>query len=118
MEAETRRIDLPLECRLTEPEIKAAGKELAEALNHKTRIENELETFKQQKKAEVAAIDAIIARNTVLVNSEKEFRTVECEQRYDFDNALKTITRLDTGEIVRSEAITNAERQQLMPGVV
>lgn len=57
----------------------------------------------------------MIARNAVLVNSEKEFRLVECKVEYDFGKkGLKTFTRLDTGEIVRSEPITNEERQQML----
>src|SRR5260221_1997707 len=115
--AEEIVVRIPLEVRLTDKEVKAAAKELAEALNQKARLDGEVETFKAQKKAEVAAIDAVIAKNAVLVNSEKEFRLVECQVGYDFQTAKKTFTRLDNGEIVRTETITNDERQQMMPGV-
>lgn len=117
MESESRIINVPLECKLTEAEIHAAGKELADAINQRAQAENQLETFKQQVKAEIAQHDARIAKNTVLVSSEKEFRNVECEQVFDFNNGLKTTTRLDTGEVIRTEPLTNAERQQMMPGV-
>jgi hypothetical protein len=111
-------VKVPLEVRLTEAELKAAGKAMAEAINKRNRIEGEVETFKAQKKAELAAIEAEVSRNAVLVNSEKEFRLVECSVDYDFDKkGVKTYTRVDTGEIVRTEPITNEERQQMMPGV-
>lgn len=109
-------VRLPLEVRLTEKELKAASKELAEALNKKNSIENDLETYKAQKKAEVTAQDAIIQKNMSLVNSEKEFRLVECRLEYDFDKkGIKSYFRLDNGELVRTEQITNEERQRLLP---
>lgn len=111
-------VKLPLECRLTEAELKAASKELADALNKRAQADNQLETFKAQKKAEMAAFDATIAKNTVLVNSEKEFRLIECSVEYDFGRKnTKTFCRLDTGEVVKSEPITNEERQRLLPGL-
>lgn len=110
-------VRLPLEVRLTEAELKAAGKELAEGLNKKNRLEADIETFKAQKKAEIAAIEAVISRNAVLVNSEKEFRLVECRLDFDFPSGVKTYTRLDNGEITKTEPITNEERQAVMPVV-
>lgn len=108
-------VRLPLEVRLTEKELKTASKELAEALSKRGAIENELETFKAQKKAEVTAIEAVIQKNTNLVNAEKEFRLVECRVEYDFDKTgKKTYYRLDNGDQVHSEAITNEERQQML----
>lgn len=111
-------VKLPLEVRLTEAELKAAAKEMAEAINYKGRIENEMEAFKAQKKAETSAQEAIIARCAQLVNSEKEFRLVECRVEYDFaKKGTKTFYRLDNGEAVRTEQITNEERQRMIPGV-
>lgn len=117
--AEDVIVRIPLEVKLTEKELKTAAKELAEGLNKKSRLESDIETFKAQKKAEIAAIDAVVSRNAILVNSEKEFRLVECKVDYDFGrDGGKTFTRLDNGEIVKQEPITNEERQALMPGVV
>lgn len=115
---EERIVRIPLEVRLTEKELKDASKALAEAINKRSIIESQLETFKAQKKAEVAAQDAVISANSVLVNSEKEFRLVECKIEYDFrKKGVKTFVRLDTGEIVKTEQITNEERQEFMPGL-
>lgn len=113
-------VKLTVEVRLTEAELKAASKEMAEALNRKTQIEGSLEAFKAQKKAEVSAQDAVISRCANLVNSEKEFRLIECKVVYDFGKkGLKTFYRLDNGEAVRSEPISNEERQRMIPlGVV
>lgn len=115
--AEEIIVRIPMECALSDKELKSASKELAEALNQKGRIESDVETFKAQKKAEIAALDAVIAKNTILVNSEKEFRLVECRVMYDFTKSKKTFVRLDTGEVIKTESITNEERQQFMPGL-
>lgn len=111
-------VKLPLECRLTEAELKTAGKELAEALSKKAQVESDIETFKQQKKAEVAALDAIVLKNTSLVKSEKEYRQVECEVTFDWKRGKKEFARLDNGDIVRADDITNEERQQMFPGTI
>lgn len=111
-------VKLALECKLTEAELKAASKELADALNKRHQLEDQLETFKMQKKAEISAFDATIAKNTVLVNSEKEFRLIECRVEYDFGRkGIKSFYRLDNGELVKTEPITNEERQVMMAGV-
>jgi hypothetical protein len=111
-------VKVPLEVRLTDAELKTASKNMAEAINKRTRIVDEVETFRAQKKAELTAIAGVIAQNAVLVNSEKEFRLVECRLVYDFSVGKKYTSRLDTGELVCTEQITNEERQQMMPGVV
>lgn len=115
---EEQIVKLLLECKLTDAELKAAGKELADGLNKKAQVENQIETFKAQKKAEISAMDAAIARNTVLVNSEKEFRSIECRVEYDFGRrGVKSFFRLDNGELVKTEPITNEERQSMLKGL-
>lgn len=108
---DTRIVMMPLEVKLTEAELKTASKALAEALRAKAAKEGEMETFKAQKKAEITQYEGVIAAKTVLINSEKEYRTVECEETFHWATGKKTVTRLDTGEIVRSEPINNSERQ-------
>lgn len=96
---------------LTEVELKGCSKSLAEALNGLARIESELATFKAQKKSEQTALEATIQRNTLLINTGKEFRMVECEWHYDWRAGKKTGHRVDTGEVVSKDIITPEERQ-------
>lgn len=113
--AEDIIVRLPLEVKLTDKELKSASKELAEALNKMSGIQNDLDTFKAQKKAEITAIEAVIQKNTNLVNSEKEFRLVECRVEMDFDKTgKKSYYRLDNGDCVKTEPITNEERQTML----
>lgn len=100
-----------MECRLTQDEVRAAAKTLADAIQRKDGVEARIEAFKTQAKADLAEIDAAIQRNSVLVNSEKEFRNVLCMVEFDWDNGVKTFFREDTGEQVKQERIAEQERQ-------
>lgn len=96
---------------LTEVELKACSKSLAESLNGLARIESELATFKAQKKSEQTALEATIQRNTLLINTGKEFRMVECEWHYDWKAGKKIGRRVDTNEVVSKDTISEEERQ-------
>jgi hypothetical protein len=108
---ERKKLSMPLECRLTESELKASAKTLAEALRHKGALESQLETFKAQIKSQITQSEGTIAEHANRLNSEKEFRSVECEMTLDYHDGFKTTVRKDTGEEVRKEKITDAERQ-------
>jgi len=115
MAAKVNKTTMYLECRLTEAELKTASKSLAEAIQRHATVEARVEAFKAQAKSELAEIDAVIGKNSILVNNEKEFRTVHCEVTYDFKAGKKTFVRLDTAEIVKVEEITDEERQRELP---
>lgn len=48
------------------------------------------------------------------VNSEKEWRPVECEVKFDFGAGIKSYVRKDTGEECRTETMSESERQEEM----
>lgn len=50
--------------------------------------------------------------NTSMISTEREWRLVPVEITFDFTEGYKTFVRKDTGEVVKREAITEAERQQ------
>lgn len=108
---EHRKLNIALECRLTDDELKASAKTLAEALRQRGAHESSLETFKSQIKAQITQLDGTVAEMTNRLNSEKEFRQVECETTFDYKEGMKTTVRKDTGEQVRFEKITDEERQ-------
>lgn len=107
----TRQSKEWLPCKLTQPELLAAGKKLADAMRRVAEAEARLETFKKQVQAEITAAEGEgnIARE--LVASEREYRNVDVEIRFDFSEGRKTIVRTDSGEVVREAAITDEERQ-------
>jgi hypothetical protein len=119
LKKENRKLDTAiitesLEVQLTEKEIRTASKAMAEALRGKGQAEDEIKTFRSQKMAEVTRLEGQIAINAQLVNTEKEFRPVECEVSYDFAKGVKTTVRMDTGEVVRQEPVTNSDRQMFL----
>lgn len=108
---DSRLVQMPLEVRLTEKELKTASKLMADAFQKKGQLEAEVETFKADIKAKVKELDEHIVCAAALVNTEKEYRIVECEESFDFEKGLKTTVRLDTGEVVKTDKVTNEERQ-------
>lgn len=100
-----------LECKLTTEELRRCSKSLAESIQRRVEVEARMEAFRTQVKADMAEIDAIIGKMTSMVNTEKEFRDVHVETTYDFKRGIKTTVRKDTGEVAKTEAIKEEERQ-------
>lgn len=109
--ARATKANLYLECKLTEPELKDAGKKLADAIQKKTEVEARVESFKTQAKGEIAEIEATIGKMSALVNNEKEFRTVECLIEWDFKKRIKSFVRKDSGEVAKTDRISDDELQ-------
>ena len=114
MSTKTLKATLTLECKLTAGELKDFSKQLAEAIAKKSRIESEMDTYKAQKKGEIQQMDGIILVMSEKVNSEKEWRPVECEVLYDFGTGIKSYVRKDTGEECKTEVIPESERQEVL----
>lgn len=104
-----------LACKLTEPEIKAAGKSLAEALSRRAECEGRLESVKQQIKAEITQAEGDAAKFQQLVATEVEHRMIDVDWVFDFKAGIKETVRTDTGEVVRRDPITDEERQRELP---
>ncbi len=100
-----------LEVRLSDEEIKSASKQLAEAVQRKAAIKDQLTTFKAQKKGETTMCDADINKNTILVGSGKEMRMVECDVTLDFDSGKRSVIRTDNGIVIEERAMTSDEKQ-------
>lgn len=101
----------PLECQLTDPELKILSKELADEFYMRSLAEHRLEKVRAEIKGEIAAHNEKIERCITLIKSEKETRPVEVKITLDFKTGMKTILRLDTGEIIREQKLTDDERQ-------
>jgi hypothetical protein len=103
---------LVLECILTDKEKLAYSKDLGDSLSQMKRGEEKLKSFQTQAKAELAGLDAKINSLADKVNTGREHRDVECEVVLDFKNKEKVWTRTDTGEIAKSDIITEKELQE------
>jgi hypothetical protein len=115
--AETRTVPLPVT--LTKDEILARGKELARVKDEHTRAADELETaqlaWKTMKEGFANRISEAEDRMRQLaraINSGVETRDVEVCDEPEFKAGVMNTVRLDTGELVSSRGLTEAERQR------
>lgn len=108
---EKHKANLYLACKLTVAELQEQSKALANAIRVKTQKLDAIETFKAQAKAEIAELEAIINKSSSLINSEIEFRDIDCTVDYDWKKGIKIYFRNDSGEQVKQENVTTDERQ-------
>lgn len=100
---------------LTREELLSLSKQLANATQ-------ELRNSDNRKKETVKMLDSEIAKwkaqqdllASKIANG-YEYRNVECTWMYDLNTEIKTLSRDDTGEVVRTEKITMKERQKSLP---
>lgn len=103
-----------LACTLTEKEVLKYSKELSQMLSTKNAQESELANFQKQAKAKISQTEGRIGELSEKVYSEKEFREINCEWRYDFAIGTKQLFRTDNGELIDTEIIAEYEKQEEM----
>ena len=102
-----------LRCNLTDDEKMLAGKELAESTNTLTQLEEDKAQIVADFKARTTAAEAKISILSNKIRSGYEFRQVECRVEFDKpEPGLKITTRMDTFEIIRTENMSDDEKQQ------
>ena len=103
---------LPIECVLSNEDKLNYSRDLANAISKMKRAQDRSKSFSAQIKAEIQAYDATINLLSEKINAGKEFRDVECRIEYDWDKKTKSWFRIDTGEIVAEDIITEKELQE------
>lgn len=102
-----------VEHRFTGKELLALGKQLAAANQEVYRLRGEQKTVQSQMAAAVKGAEAIAAELSRKIENEREMREVEVSVLMDTPRpGLKTIVRKDNGEEIRTDQMTNDERQQ------
>lgn len=97
----------------SEEETRANAKELARKNQQLTELDLKRKQLVSDLKAEAETMNADAARLARWVNDEYGFRLVDCEVLLDDpESGTKTIVRIDTGEIVKTEKMTSDELQQ------
>ena len=110
---ESTKITQQLRCQLTDEEKIQAGKELAEATNELTELENDKAQIVSDFKAKTTSAEARVAVLGNKIRSGYEFRAVECSVTMDTpEPGLKQTVRLDTKEIVTTAAMSEDEKQR------
>ena len=105
-----------LKCQLTEKEKTELSAQIAKAISDRASAEAKLKEVSASIKAQIAQLDAEISEKALQINNGYEYRNVECRMDKDYRLGTVTITRLDTGEVIRERPMTAEERQMELPG--
>lgn len=103
-----------LPCPLTDEETLEMSSKLAGLHQQKLEVEGKKKEAVNDFGVRIKKIDAEVHLLSNNIYSGKETRNVECRMDYDWPAGKKTLVRLDTGEVVREEVISDFERQQHM----
>jgi hypothetical protein len=112
MESKRIAVREHLKCVLTETEIKAAGAQLARSYSEITDLEDQKKSSASNFKARIdisTAQASILARK---IQNGYEFRDIDCEEVWNWDEKTVDVVRLDTFEVMKSRIMTAGELQQ------
>jgi uncharacterized FlaG/YvyC family protein len=70
-----------------------------------------LKSVSTQNKAEISEFEAQMGKLSEKIRSGYEHRNVKCTKNFDYRLGTVTITRLDTGEIIRERPMDEHEKQ-------
>jgi hypothetical protein len=101
-----------LECIITDQDRLNFSKAIAKAVSDKARKEDNLKSFSTQLKSEIQRCEGDINSLSEKLNSGKEYRDVVCSVIYDWQEFVKRIVRIDTGEQIDVDIIPEKERQE------
>jgi hypothetical protein len=104
---------------LSDLKVDLTQKEKNDFSQHLARITRELSQEELKKKEVAKNHEAIIAKLkteiqdlATKVTDGFEFRPVKCIRRFNFKTGIKSLVRIDTGEIISETEISDHERQQ------
>jgi len=104
-----------LKTELSQEELTAAAEELAESTQNVNRLEDQKKAATAQFKSDIDYASARRNKFAGIVATKCEYRNVDCDMLYDYEEKMVTITRLDTGEEVTKRAMFEDELQQPLP---
>lgn len=104
-----------LGCELTREEQLQKGTEMALLLQRLEETESEAKSVADGYKRDIKKLERTIGDRAEEVRTGIEHRLVECTERGRFREGLVDVIRTDTGEVVRTRPMTEAEKQQPLP---
>lgn len=105
-----------LPVQLSDEEVRLRGEELAAKRKEWEAVKAEAKAAAQAAKSQLDELDTDISELARVVRARTEWRDVEVIEQRDFDRGLVETIRTDTGEVVRSRAMTGGERQITLLG--
>jgi hypothetical protein len=100
-----------LPVKLTDVERMQCADALANALQSVTDAKNKKKSIVKNLDREIAEIEQEAVELRDAVATGREYREVIVHRVLDYEKAIVTETRTDTGEVLRSRAMTDEERQ-------
>lgn len=113
-----KRSTSTLPVRLTTDELTAQAEIMANAEAELSTLEDQKKAATSEYKAKIDQVQACMSKAAALLRSKQEHRTVETEIVHDYRKATVTETRLDTGEVLSTRNMTQAECQLEMNSIV
>lgn len=104
-----------LKTKLSESELKEYAKTLSEKYIEHGQLEADKKSVVSEYKSKTDTIEGQMGLLSQKVSTQHEWRDVDCHWAYNWNTDKKQLIREDTGEIVREEKITQADRQKLFP---
>lgn len=103
-----------LECVLTEEELKNKGHDLAHANTNLVGIKSKLKMIQADFKAKITSEESKIESLSIEISRGTVYKDIECEINYNSPAVgEKTVIRLDTNEIVRTDIMSDWEKENL-----
>jgi hypothetical protein len=100
-----------LPVKLTDEEVLHRTRELIDALEQEDELAQQLASFKEEHKEQVAVAGADTKRLRRIVSTRTEYRDVEVVESHDYKRGVVELVRVDTHDIIRTRAMTESERQ-------
>src|SRR5262249_39580173 len=108
-----KEIDLELWCDLTDFEVQERAQQLGAAVAEYDQVDSDKKDSMKEYTEQLKEIAGRMRRLSRIIRNRTEVRIVKCTVSFHTPVAgTKRIVRLDTGEIVREEAMSIAESQQ------
>jgi hypothetical protein len=100
-----------LRCQLAPEEIADRADRAAHKVADIAGKEAELKAVSTHHKGVIETVKAELSLLSKEVRDKSEYRTVECEQQFDFNEGKFREIRLDTGEIIHERKLLESEKQ-------
>lgn len=107
---------LPVE--LLEHEVREKGEELARLIARHDAIKDAHKQAAKQQKEELEGVNLEIREIGEEVRTRKERRRVEVQERFYPEKGNVATVRMDTGEVVRTRAMSPAEKEASRQGTL
>jgi hypothetical protein len=101
-----------LKCILTEVEIKDAGAQLARRYSEISDLEDAKKSVMSDFKAKIDSATADASGLARKIQNGYEFRNIDCEEIWDYEDKVVEVVRTDTGEAIRTRPMKQEELQE------